>query len=545
MNSPREIGMIVSGSLSEGLEMRLAVSEPVEEIRAGKFVVIRGQRYQFFSMIINVALGAQNPAILQTPPGPTETLLRTALEGIGTYSTLELRPMLMLKSTGGSEVDGEELLPVKSIPPHFSPVVEATSDDVNRVFGEESSGKHFVIGSPLDMEDASVCLDLERFVERSNAIFGKSGTGKTFLTRLCLCGIIKEKKAVNLVFDMHSEYGWSGTSEGDRTTVRSLKQYFPNQVCVYTMDPDSHKRRGTAVMNTVRIPQSQLTVDDVLLLQRELNLNPTAVETAYLLVNKFNDNWFTALLDMDTQAIKDFAEESGAHPGSLGALKRKLARLKADCPYLVDRTLDKDDSVKAILADLRAGKHVILEFGQYNKPVQYMLAANILTRRLHDAYVRATEESMQNGAAKVMPLVITIEEAHKFLSPALSDQTIFGTIARELRKYNVTLLIVDQRPCGIDDEVLSQVGTRLICLLEDEKDVEAALAGVPGSRALRNVLAGLESKQQALILGHAVPMPVVIKTRTYDDEAFRKAIQMEDDTERNRRVEQESKEFSY
>ena len=40
-----------------------------------------------------------------------------------------------------------------------------------------------------------------------------------------------------------------------------------------------------------------------------------------------------------------------------------------------------------------------------------------------------------------------------------------------MRKYFVTLLVVDQRPSGIDNEVMSQVGTRITCLLNDEKDI--------------------------------------------------------------------------
>ena len=90
-----------------------------------------------------------------------------------------------------------------------------------------------------------------------------------------------------------------------------------------------------------------------------------------------------------------------------------------------------------------------------------------------------------------------------------------GTIARELRKYNVTLLIVDQRPSGIDPEVMSQVGTRVTALLDDEADIRAVFMGVSGASELRQVLARLDTRQQALILGHAVPMPVVVQTRTY------------------------------
>jgi DNA helicase HerA-like ATPase len=134
------------------------------------------------------------------------------------------------------------------------------------------------------------------------------------------------------------------------------------------------------------------------------------------------------------------------------------------------------------------------------------------------------DAALFDPAKEPVPLVITIEEAHKFLSPQLSKQTIFGTIAREMRKYNVTLMIVDQRPSGIDDEVLSQLGTRITCLLSDERDIQAVLTGVSGASELRGVLASLDSKQQALILGHAVPMPVVVRTRDYDSEDFRKSM---------------------
>jgi DNA helicase HerA-like ATPase len=113
-------------------------------------------------------------------------------------------------------------------------------------------------------------------------------------------------------------------------------------------------------------------------------------------------------------------------------------------------------------------------------------------------------------------LVITIEEAHRFLDPAIVRSTIFGTIAREMRKYFVTLLIVDQRPSGIDAEVMSQVGTRITALLNDDKDIDAIFTGVSGGQSLRSVLSKLDSKQQALVLGHAVPMPVVVRTRPYD-----------------------------
>ena len=169
----------------------------------------------------------------------------------------------------------------------------------------------------------------------------------------------------------------------------------------------------------------------------------------------------------------------------------------------------------AILAYLDKGIHVVLEFGRYTDITAYVLVANLLTRRIYQRYRDKVEQALGEDTAKPRPLVITIEEAHKFLNPEVANRTIFGTIARELRKYNVTLLVIDQRPSGIDEEVMSQMGTKICCLLDNERDVDSVLSGVSGKNELKSVLAKLESTRQALIFGHAVPMPVVIRTREY------------------------------
>jgi hypothetical protein len=531
----REIGLIVRGSLSEGLAMKLAGDVSVESVRAGKFVVVEGERQTFFSLITDVALGTADARVAADPPARGDALLRRILRGSAqTYGQVTLKPMLMLDSDALAEGAGpDDLRPVKTIPGHFCPVFEASEEDVARIFGsedaaiagsEERARRYFHLGEPLDM-DTPVCLNLDRFIERSSGIFGKSGTGKTFLTRICLCGILRAKRAVNLIFDMHSEYGWEGSYEGGGGRVRGLKQYFPGHVQMFTVDPESARRRNMRPDFIVRIPYSQVEPEDILLLAGELNLTPTAAETTYLLHGAFRDRWLDTFLQMDGAALSDFAEQHNGNANSLAALQRRLKMMAAACrQFLVPTLPPEDDAVRAILSRLDSGTSVVLEFGPDGKTLPYMLVANILTRRIHAEYVRKKEEAFGDRGREPQPLVITVEEAHKFLAAGLVEQTIFGTIAREMRKYNVTLLIVDQRPSGIDSEVLSQVGTRITCLLNDEKDIDAVLTGVAGARELRGVLATLDSKQQALVLGHAVPMPVVIKTRTYDDEAFRHAM---------------------
>src|SRR5918995_1685791 len=164
-------------------------------------------------MAPRVREAAPTPRVLGHPPGEDEDLMRQVLHGTATYGTVCLRPLLMTEKDGEKMAASEEPHLVKTIPVHFSVVCEAEEEDVNRIFGSEEFGpRYFHIGRPLDM-DTPICMDLEGFIERSNGIFGKTGTGKTFLTRLLLAGLIHRDRAVNLIFDMHSEYGWEATQE--------------------------------------------------------------------------------------------------------------------------------------------------------------------------------------------------------------------------------------------------------------------------------------------------------------------------------------------
>lgn len=505
----KKLGHIITGSLSEGLIMRLDPGCDLEEIKTGKFVLVQGVQYSFFSLITDLALEVTHPDILLFPPTEGESLLTDVLKRRDIYAKVELRPMLMLNRA-------KQRMPVKTVPAHFASVYEASAQDIAEIFGKESDDhKFFNIGNPLDM-DAEVCLDLDLFTERSNGVFGKTGTGKTFITRVILAGLVKTDKAVNLIFDMHSEYGIQARKEGQgESFVKGLKTLFPSKVAIFSLDPASTRRRGCAPDVEVNLSYADIRVDDVMPLQDELNLHPTALEAAYLIAAKYKKNWLQTLLSQEG-TIKEFADEIGAHPESVGALYRKLKRLER-FPFLHEQLTGKS-VIDTMLEYLDRGIHVILEFGNHTSMLAYLLVANIITRRIHEVYIEKSEKflSSQKKSDEPRKLMITIEEAHKFLNPQSARQTIFGVIAREMRKYYVSLLVVDQRPSGIDQEIISQIGTKIVALLNDEKDIQAVLMGVNGATALRTILATLDTKKQALVMGHAVPMPVVIKTREYD-----------------------------
>ena len=503
-----KLGTVTTGSLTRGVEVRLDSSASVEDMAMGRYVTIEGEKRRFFGMITDISLEVTDQRMTVAPPDVTDPFIAEVLAGTSTYGMLHVLPMLTIGGDVAEIIEGPQ--PVKTVPRHFSTVKLASQRDIELVFGGEDE-RNFYIGTPLDME-TKICLDLPELVKRSNGIFGKSGTGKTFLTRILLIGMLQKSAAVNLIFDMHSEYGWAGSSESG-TSVKALKQLFPEKVAVFTLDEENSRRRRVSTDFVVRIGYEEIEPEDMVLLRQTLNLTEPAIEAVYQLSRRFGRRWLQGVLDMkDSEETRDLLRELNIHESTYQNLQRGLATI-GRLPFLMPRS--PDNTVKRILEYLDRGINVVLEFGRYTDITAYVLVANLLTRRIYAQYRERMEKAMGEDIARPHPLVITIEEAHRFLNPGVASQTIFGTIAREMRKYNCTLLIIDQRPSGIDDEVMSQLGTKITCLLDNERDVDSVLSGVSGKSELKSVLARLESKQQALIFGHAVPMPVVVRTREY------------------------------
>jgi len=519
LTSRLPLGVLTHGSLLDGVEMKLDAGRSVEDVSAGTFVVVEGETHDFFCLITDARIEAANEQILLYPPPASEPLLRRVMQGASTYATVQLKPLLMV---GKSKVDDAAPRAVKTVPAHFSPVFRADQDDISRVFGSEANGtQHFAIGSPLDMDGVDVCIDLERFAERSSAVFGRTGTGKTFVTRLLLAGLLRHDKASFLVFDAHGEYGWRGTDEGTSGgTTWGLGRLFPGKVFTATLDPAHSRKAGTRADLDIALYADQFEPSDILPLRSSLNLTDTAADSAALLFRHYKERWLEKLMTAEPGDLKILAEETGANEGSLSALWRRLERLKRYDFFRLEPSKGKRDALRDIEEAIASGKSVVFEFGGVQDETAYLLVSGLFTRRLRDLWEDKAVKAQSGEGEKPRQLVIVIEEAHRFLAPGIAHETPFGKIAREMRKFYVSLLVVDQRPSAIADEVMSQIGTKFVAALSDDKDLSAALVGTSGASSLRGILATLETKQQMLVLGHAVPMPIAVRTRAYDQAFF-------------------------
>jgi len=539
-----KIGYLVGGGLKENFRVRLVVSP--QEMQEGAFVVIQSGEWNYYGIVTDIQLGATDErfASEQTEERFPAHIAK-ALHGQTLYANLEVLPNLMLEvgpELGTPEYqqwrgkidaglkDQPRILPVKNIPPHHAQVYLANEGDIAEIFGSPDDAGNLVIGYTRE-QNHPVCIDLEKFVQRSSGVFGATGTGKSFLTRLVLAGMMQYNKASVLVLDMHNEYGFDDVASDTKKAVTGLKSKFKSKLRVVGLGAGSTIRGQVPDFN-LEISTRDIFTEDIETLTRELNLKETTPTTLNALYGSFRDEWFARFKVMNREEV-EVEDEKGKlkrapHPDSVAAwanangvnvaaaeaLHDKLRRLFGKA-YIVEKPAA--DSVREIIQSLENGQHVVLSFGNHDQDLDYLLVSNLLTRKIRKAWEDKTNAFRTHGKEEPRPLVIVVEEAHKLLNREMAAQTTFATIARELRKYYVTLLIVDQRPSQIYDEVMSQLGTRISGWLGDDLDIQAVLSGLSGREALRGMLARLQPKEEVLLLGWGVPMPLPVKSRRYDD----------------------------
>ena len=554
-----QLGIITGGGLKENLKARLTI--PASEVQEGAFVVVDDPQddWAFYGLITDLQLWATDPRYANEDlGGRLSPRLTKLLREQVLYTNAEIMNTLMMERGPDPETKLEAYLawfaevmdekvrpqPAKTIPRHHAPVRLARAEDIALIFGEEGKKSFFRIGDTLE-QGHPVCVNLDKLVQRSAGIFGATGTGKSFLTRVILAGLIEHDKTATLIFDMHNEYGPDDTASDTGMRVPGLKGKFPARVRMVGLGRNA-TIRGERPDYTLEVAEKDITPEDVLLLSQELNLRDTTATTLDALRSSFHSDWFHEFKKMRTNvfitdeedkkvpapdSVQAWADSVGVHAGAAEALHSKLRRL-FNAAYIVEEPAA--NALKEMIDNLDNGQHVVLSFGDYEKDLDYLFVSNLLTRRIREVWEQRTNAFRGGkGAPEPRPLVIAVEEAHKLLNREMAAQTSFSTIAREMRKYYVTLLIIDQRPSQIYDEVMSQLGTRVTGWLGDSDDIAAVLTGLAGRDALRGMLARLQPKEEVLMLGWGVPMPIVVRSRRYDDAFWEELLQPKTSSRKN------------
>ena len=492
-----KIGELISASTDEGITLKII--ERPDNFKIGQPIVIETDNLLYYC-ILQVLRYPSTPVIVaekfaNSPftglilPSNIESVRGEEFYAVGDLSCEKIIPI----------GESEEVREFDTIPPMFSLGREVKESEIKKIY--QKKDKSDSVGKLRGFK-YEIPINFEILVKKPFGIFGKTGFGKSILNKLLCLNILKHNASQLLLFDMQGEYGLYSRAE-DKS--EGLKFFYKDKIQIYRLDIDStlddaepfKVYKETISSGDVIASSYTLTEPSILaLLQVERELSK-------------KDSHYKDLLD----AINNVptSDLQGVSELSLRALRNRISRFES-YKFLIDKGVSKEeDSIGDIFTKLKEGKSIVIDFGKYGTNQHlYFFVANLITRRLYNIYSKREDKDEQ-----LPPLVVMLEEAHKFLKPSLIHYTIFDRIAREMRKFQLTLGFIDQRPSQIDEEVFSQISNRFVFCLDDKKDMDRVVNNLKNPKKWRAIISGLR-KRETFAFGDAIAVPTLLQVMDYE-----------------------------
>ncbi len=410
---------------------------------------------------------------------------------------------------------------VKRPPKVGSWVYFASDDDVERVYSVPSY-RGLEVGSLLTRERVKVRLDAN-YLSRHLAIIAATGSGKTW-TSVVLIEELLKKGATILILDPHGEYvelkeSAKGSEFEGRISVikghKSQRGDFLYKIGLKDMSAEELASIMNIPPNANRI-RTLLRGLKILADQRDEYDLRYMKELLEIIMNKYTKASLNAFISSMKRIVGEGDEiEKGLRNVWL-ALSRNL-----DPAYDLLRYIEELESLgvyssktMSLNTVLRPASATIVNLSGLKQEVQDHIAYNIL-KRVFEARVRYVRGL--RGEKYPYPVVLIVEEAHRFAPPKAEEQTwsveMLKRIATEGRKFGVFLTVITQRPSRVDQTVLSQCQTQIIMKIVNPLDQEAVLKaseqlGHDMIRSLPSLAPG-----EALIVGPMVRQMVFVRVR--------------------------------
>lgn len=407
---------------------------------------------------------------------------------------------------------------------------------MNNICGGLTISKHLEIGMFAIDDEAVAILDGNKFFQRHASILGSTGSGKSW----CVANLIEEaSKLINpniIVFDIHGEY--KSLCETDKKCAEYYKIAGPGD-----LEIDNEKN--------IFLPYWVLNRDEMLsmILDRSDNNAPNQASRFTFHVRELKDETLRNLdknnvlssftvdspipFDID-KLIKNLKEDDtkkgkGANGRDIkgeweGKLTRFISRLETK---LMDKrygflfkptanTLDYDWLSKLLikLIGIESEKKgiKIVDFSEVPSDV-LPIVTGIISRLLFDVQIWMDE-------CKRSPFAILCDEAHLYLpihedADGAQKQALgnFERIAKEGRKYGISLVVISQRPSDVSKTILSQCNNFIVLRLSNDRDKSVIKNLLPD--ALKGILDQLPLLDvgEAIAIGDAILLPSRIKLK--------------------------------
>ena len=414
--------------------------------------------------------------------------------------------------TSGNFERGTDVLPTVN-----SDAFAVLPETINKVYESFAEGI-FSIGklSLLPGQDAKINLD--SFLSRHAAILGQTGGGKSWTVASILQEISKFPKSTVVLLDLHGEYKNAFNEGIDYVDVSELEFPYwlmnseeivelmvdraesaaPNQIAKFKELLQASKENHTE-NQSLGIPK--ITIDTPVYFDfgsiiqefRRLDTEMVTGSSGRLVKGPLNGQFTRLLMRIDSR-LNDRRYDLIFNP--------KKYNTSASMEELFRKLLGEQDSPKKIIAfDLSS-----IPFDVRNSVISLML------RCLFDFSYWYRKV---NG--KSYPVSVFCDEAHIYLNdkdPSTTSSRLSAErIAKEGRKYGISLTVISQRPREVSSTILSQCNSFLCLRISNPEDQSYVKTLLPDS--LRGIVSMFSSlrRGESILLGDSVIMPTRIKIR--------------------------------
>ena len=379
-------------------------------------------------------------------------------------------------------------------------IYPATTPDLRQIYASDGRA-NIQIGRVFPTKDIRAGLYVDAMLGKHFALLGSTGTGKSTSAALILHRICEAAPEGHIVMiDPHGEYSAAFKQTGMILDVSNLQMPYWlmnfEEHCEILLTSNGDERQADAdilarcllaarTKNRLAETMGKITVDSPI---------------PYLLSDLSNE--------IQTQMGKlDKATNSAPYM----RLKTKLEELKSDPRYqfmfsgmLVGDTMA--DFIGKVFRMPSDGKPIsIIDVSGVPSDITSTVVA-VLSRLVFDFAIWGREE-------KPRPILLVCEEAHRYVPNSSNEDgssvgRILSRIAKEGRKYGISLGLITQRPSDLAEGVLSQCGTIISMRLNNDRDQAFVKAAMPeGARGFLDSIPALRNRE-CIICGEGVAIPI-------------------------------------
>lgn len=427
---------------------------------------------------------------------------------------------MSLIPVGEIEANGTFVRGVRHYPTPGAKVYAVGIDEINAIFSKFRDYQFF-IGQLSSHKDYHLSLDPRALFGRHFAIIGQSGSGKSWTVTSLIQHTVKAMpKSHIIMLDLHGEYCWkddhgvlqSAFAEGQVNYIDAMEMEMPYWMMTYAelvdLFIDRSDKGASMQMSFMREILQQLKRKEA----KQIGLGVVSIDTPIY--------FSLAELYMQFKSANEEKKEFGKVQGALfGQFDEFLIRMQSrfnDVRYdflLKPKIRNNSASMADLLRQfvgLGTKKANITVVDLSSVPTDVRPAVSAQVGRL------AYEFNYWNPQRRNFPITLICEEAHAYIPREKGGQfdgtkKMMERIAKEGRKYGVSIGVVSQRPTELSETMLSQCSS-FICLRTTNPDDQAYIRGlVPEAEGdLTDILTSL-GRGEALVLGEAAPLPTRVQ----------------------------------